>query len=490
MDHTPKVPWGLRACQPAPQHRGVVDVARWREAGLWLQDKDTRTMPIHDPLLAPPALRATLDDAAVVASMLAVEAALARALADAGLISPALGDVIVGCCRPEVFDGVPLDEAAAASGNLAIPLVKHLTAAVSARDPDAARFVHFGATSQDIIDTALVLRMRAALTLAGAGLDRAIRSARSLVIAHRDTAMIGRTWMQQALPITFGLKMAGALDALARHRTRLEAARTAALSLQFGGAVGTLASLGDHAPAVVSALARHLDLAAPTLPWHGHRDRLFDVAAVLAGLTTTAAKIARDLALMGQTEIGEVVEGGGLGRGGSSTMPHKRNPVRAAAILSAAHQTPGLLATMAIAGMGEHERALGGWQAEWRALPDLMLLSGGAIATLADLLETLDVVPARMAANLGQTGGLVMAEAVQMALAPLIGRMVAHERLDAAVREAGRSGRIFADVLASDPIIATHLDREAIESLLDPANYLGTISQAIDRVLDETATDG
>jgi 3-carboxy-cis,cis-muconate cycloisomerase len=401
----------------------------------------------------------------------------------------AQAETIAACCMVELMDSAALSEAAASAGNLAIPLVRQLTALVAARDAEASRYVHFGATSQDIIDTALVLQMRAALTLIRADLDRAIRAARTLVVDHRATTMVGRTWMQQALPITFGLKMAGTLDALARHRLRVSQMQARVLVLQFGGAAGTLASLGAAGPAISAALARHLDLPEPALPWHGHRDRMFDCAGVLAGLTATAGKVARDLALMGQTEVAEVAEGGAPGRGGSSTMPHKRNPIRAAAILAAAHQTPGLVATIAMAGPGEHERALGGWQAEWRAMPELIRLSGGAISQLADLLETLEVMPEGMAASLATTGGLIMAEAVQMALAPALGRLVAHERLEGAVRESAATGRPFIDVLAADSVIAAHLDRDALAALIDPAHYLGATALFIDRVLADTALD-
>jgi len=302
--------------------------------------------------------------------------------------------------------------------------------------------------------------------------------------------MAGRTWLQQALPITFGLKMAGTLDALMRHRDRLAEARPRILSLQFGGAAGTLASLGDKGPEVARLLAGRLNLTLPDTPWHGQRDRILEAASLMAGLVATSAKVARDVALMMQTEIGEVLEPSAPGRGGSSTMPHKRNPALSATILGAAGLAPQLLATIAVGGSGEHERFAGGWQSEWLALPELARLTGGVVAKLAELLEGLEVKPERMAANLAATRGLLMAEAVQMALAPDLGRLVAHDRIEAACRTAVWEGRDLLDVLAEDPQIAAHADRDRLAALLDPAHYLGAAGAFVDRVLARYAGIG
>ncbi len=332
------------------------------------------------------------------------------------------------------------------------------------------------------MDTGLVLQLREAFKVIEADLARAMAAAAALAKAHRDTPMAGRTWLQQALPITFGLKMAGTLDALMRHRDRLAEASPRILSLQFGGAAGTLASLGDKGPEVARLLAERLNLTLPDTPWHGQRDRILEAASLMAGLVATGAKVARDVALMMQTEIGEVLEPAAPGRGGSSTMPHKRNPALSATILGAAGLAPQLLRHRG-GRAGEHERFAGGWQSEWLALPELARLTGGVVAKLAELLEGLEVKPERMAANLAATRGLLMAEAVQMALAPDLGRLVAHDRIEAACRTAVGEGRDLLDVLAEDPQIAAHAGRDRLAALLDPAHYLGAAGTFVDRVL-------
>jgi 3-carboxy-cis,cis-muconate cycloisomerase len=268
-----------------------------------------------------------------------------------------------------------------------------------------------------------------------------------------------------------------------RHRDRMAEARPRILALQFGGAAGTLASLGDRGPDVARLLAARLDLSLADTPWHGQRDRILEAAGLMAGVVATAAKVARDVTLMMQTEIGEVLEPAAPGRGGSSTMPHKRNPTVSATILGAAGIAPQLLAAIAAGGAGEHERFAGGWQSEWMALPELARLTGGVLSRLAELLEGLDVRPDRMAANLAATDGLLMAEAVQMALAPALGRLVAHDRIEAACRRAVGEGRALLDVLAADDEIVGHAPRERLADLLDPAGYLGAAGVFVDRVL-------
>lgn len=442
------------------------------------------------PLFGSPAMEAVWSDEAAVVAMLTFEAALAVAEGDAGVIpASAVVPINAGCMMLEV-DMAALAEAAGIAGNTAIPLVKMATAKVAESDPEAAKWVHYGATSQDVMDSGLVLQLRDAFKVIEADLVRAMAAAAILAKAHRDTPMAGRTWLQQALPITFGLKMAGTLDALMRHRDRLAEARPRILSLQFGGAAGTLASLGDKGPEVARLLAERLNLTLPDTPWHGQRDRILEAASLMAGLVATSAKVARDVALMMQTEIGEVLEPSAPGRGGSSTMPHKRNPALSATILGAAGLAPQLLATIAVGGSGEHERFAGGWQSEWLALPELARLTGGVVAKLAELLEGLEVKPERMAANLAATRGLLMAEAVQMALAPDLGRLVAHDRIEAACRTAVGEGRDLLDVLAEDPQIAAHADRDRLAALLDPAHYLGAAGAFVDRVLARYAGIG
>ncbi|PTM61497.1 3-carboxy-cis,cis-muconate cycloisomerase [Phreatobacter oligotrophus] len=441
------------------------------------------------PLFGSPAMEAVWSDEAAVVAMVAFETALAAAQAEAGIVPPTAAAAIAAT-DPAALDVAALAEAAGVAGNTAIPLVKMLTALVTTADPDAAKWVHYGATSQDAMDTGLVLQLREAFKVIEADLARAMAAAATLARAHRDTPMAGRTWLQQALPITFGLKMAGTLDALMRHRDRLAEARPRILSLQFGGAAGTLASLGDKGPEVARLLAGRLNLSLPDTPWHGQRDRILEAASLMAGLVATSAKAARDVALMMQTEIGEVLEPAAPGRGGSSTMPHKRNPALSATILGAAGLAPQLLATIAAGGAGEHERFAGGWQSEWLALPELARLTGGVVAKLAELLEGLEVKPERMAANLAATRGLLMAEAVQMALAPDLGRLVAHDRIEAACRTAVAEGRDLIDVLAEDPQITAHAGRDRLAALLDPAHYLGAAGTFVDRVLARYAGIG
>ncbi|KAF7959312.1 3-carboxy-cis,cis-muconate cycloisomerase [Cupriavidus sp. UYMU48A] len=425
-----------------------------------------------------PAVLATFSDTGTVRCMLAVEAALARAESRCGVVPAAAATTISEVCTDTaVIDLDALAQAAVAAGNLAIPFVKQLTAAVAARDADAARYVHWGATSQDIIDTALVLQLAEALPLLQADLLALGNACAGLAASHRDTPMVGRTWLQHALPTTFGLKAAGWLDALRRDLCRLDASRAHACALQFGGAAGTLASLGPSAPAVARELAAELKLDLPVLPWHAHRDRLVEVAAVLGMLTGTLGKMARDISLMMQTEVAEVAEPSGPGRGGSSTMPHKRNPVGCAAVLTAAVRVPPLVATMLSGMVQEHERALGGWQAEWDTLPQIVTLAAGALRQMGEVVTGLQVDAARMRTNLDLTHGLILGEAAMLELGGRIGRLEAHHVVEQASRRAVAQGSTLRDALAQtlgeNPAYAGLLDAAALDRLADPANYAG-----------------
>ena len=422
---------------------------------------------------------------ATVQAMLDVEAALARASAKAGVIPVNAVDAIVAACNADHIDAAALMTGAAAGGNLAIPLVKQLTAVVKARDEQAAKYVHWGATSQDIIDTGVVLQLRAALYLIDADLRELSASLATQAQTHRATPMIGRTWLQQALPITLGLKFAQWLDAITRHRTRLAELRSRALVLQFGGAAGTLASLRDKALPAAQALADDLGLPLPALPWHTQRDRIAEAASFLGMLTGTLGKIARDISLMMQTELGEVAEPAAAGKGGSSTMPHKRNPVGCAAVLTAATRAPNLVATVFAGMVQEHERALGGWQAEWDALPDLARLTAGALANVKGIVPGLEVNADRLAANLNATNGLVLGEAVMLALGDAIGRLDAHKLVERASKAAVANGQSLYDVLAADETVARHLSPEQLKPLLDPANYVGQAQAFVDAALDQ-----
>lgn len=420
---------------------------------------------------------------ACVQGMLDFEAALARAESHAGVIPAAAVEPIRKACVSERIDLQALAEAAAAAGNLAIPLVKQLTAAVTGDDKEAAKYVHWGATSQDAIDTGLVLQLRRALDLIDADLDVLADGLAELVQHHADTVMIGRTWMQHALPVTFGLKAAGWLDAVLRHQERLQALRPRVLALQFGGAAGTLASLGGKGMQVAQALAEELQLQLPDTPWHASRDRMAEVGAVLGMLTGTLGKMARDLSLQMQTEVAELGEPAGEGRGGSSTMPHKRNPVGCAAVLACAARVPALVSTMLSGMVQEHERALGGWQAEWDTLPDIAQLAAAALQQMRQVVAGLNVDAGRMRANLDTTQGLIMAEAVMLALGAKLGRLQAHHLVEDACRRAVASGKHLREVLAQDAAISAELNIEQIDKLLDPANYLGQAREFGERVL-------
>ncbi len=418
-----------------------------------------------------------------VQRMLDFEAALTRGLACEEVIPTSAVAPLLACCDASAYDLTALALAARDAGNLAIPLVKQLTARVAERDADAARYVHWGSTSQDVIDTGMVLQLRDALDLITVELAELADVLAGLAHRHRTTPMMGRTWMQHALPITFGLKAAGWLDALMRHQQRLAEMRARLCVLQFGGATGTLASLGDRGLAVAHAVAAALDLPLPHLPWHAHRDRFAEFATTLGLLTGTLGKIARDIALQNQTEVAELSEPVAVGRGGSSTMPHKRNPVGCAAVLAVAVRVPALVSTLLSAMPNEHERALGGWQAEWDTLPEIASLCAAALTQLRDVAEGLRVDTVRMRKNMELTQGLVMAEPVSLALAAEFGRARAHEIVESACHTAIDSGQHLQQVLQMDARVASVLGPERLAALFDPLSYTGEATAFVDRVL-------
>lgn len=440
-------------------------------------------MRLLDPLFRWQAVEDIFSDRARIQSMLEFEAALARAEAGVGAIPASAAAPIAAKCRAELFDFKALAQATALAGNLAIPLVKQLTALVAAEDKEAARYVHWGATSQDAIDTGFVLQARRALELIAEELERFSEILARLAQQHRDTTLPARTWLQQALPTTLGLRVVGWLDAVDRHRVRLAETRSRTLVLQFGGAVGTLAALGEKGMVVAKALGEELKLPVPAVPWHAHRDRVAEIATTLGLCTGTLGKIARDLSLEAQTEVAEIFEPAGPGRGGSSTMPHKRNPVTAAVVLAAATRVPALAGAMLSAMVQEQERGLGGWHAEWETLPEIISLTAGALHHLADTVDSLDINADKMRANLEITHGLIFAEAVQMVLAKQMGRLPAHELVEAACKRAQKQKQHLRDVLAEEPKIKQHLDKKELERLFDPARYLGVAGELIDRVL-------
>jgi 3-carboxy-cis,cis-muconate cycloisomerase len=417
-------------------------------------------------------------DAAWLQAMLDAEAALARALERAGLAPAGAGAAVTQAAREDRFDAGQIGAQAALTGNPVPPLVRALTAAV----PGFARpAVHQGATSQDILDTAAMLLARRAAEVIEADLAAAAAGAARLAAEHSGTVMAGRTLLQQAVPVTFGLVAAGWLTAVDEARARLAAVRRDRLAAQLGGAAGTLASLGPAGPGVAGSFAEELGLPAPVLPWHADRLRVIELAAALAGVCAALGKVARDVTLLAQSEVGEVSEGDPPDgpSGGSSAMPHKRNPVAAVVILGCARRAPGLLGTLAAAAEHEHQRAAGAWHSEWEPLADLLRLTGSAASWSGSLLAGLRVDAARMAANLAAARGLPMAEHLTAVLAPALGRLAAHDLIARASRRAVEDGRALADVLLgtpefAGPIRAAGLTELQVTDALEPSSYLGS----------------
>ncbi|MEA2977044.1 MAG: 3-carboxy-cis,cis-muconate cycloisomerase [Alphaproteobacteria bacterium] len=442
------------------------------------------------PLFSSAAMQTVVEDRARLQRMLDFEAALARAEAALGVIPATAAAAIAGACQADRYDIAAIGQAAVAAGNIAIPLIKALTAEVAKSDAEAARYVHWGATSQDVIDTALVLELRAAIDALTTDLDRAINAFTTLTGRNRRLPTVARTWLQHALPMPFGLKLAGYAAALARSRDRLKRLRKEALMLQFGGAAGTLAALGDRGLDVTEKLAALLDLPAPEAPWHSHRDRLAEVASTLAILAGTCGKIARDVGLLMQTEVGEAFEPAEPGRGGSSTMPQKRNPTAAAAALAAATIAPQLAATIFAAQVQEHERALGGWQAEWPIFPALALVVSGGLQAVVDIAEGMEIDGARMRSNLDLAQGLIMAEAVSMGLAAKIGKADAHQLVEELAKKAIAEKRNLQEVMSEDPRIAAQLSASDLAKLFEPMAYQGAAQTFIDRLVTSTKSRG
>jgi 3-carboxy-cis,cis-muconate cycloisomerase len=444
------------------------------------------------------------DDAAWLQAMLDAEAGLARALERAGLAPAGAGEAVTAAARAGNFDPNELGGLAALTGNPVPGLARALARQVP---QTAVSAVHRGATSQDIVDTAAMLLAKRAIDVIAADLARAADAAAGLATAHRDSIMIGRTLLQQAVPVTFGLVAAGWLTSLDEARAGLDSVGPR-LAVQFGGAAGTLASLGEAGQRVTALLATELGLAVPVLPWHTDRLRIIDLGTALARVAAVLGKIARDVTLLAQSEVGEVSEGGGPAearadqrgadqqapaasprRGGSSAMPHKRNPVASIAILGCTRQVPGLLATLAAASEQELQRAAGAWHAEWEPLTALLRLTGSASSWAADLLPGLVVDTSRMAANLAATKGLPLAEHVSSLLAGVLGGAQAHDLVAEAGARATSAGLPLRDVLLAVPRLEERLSSagitaEQIDSALEPSGYLGATDAFITAAID------
>ncbi|MHA1190270.1 MAG: 3-carboxy-cis,cis-muconate cycloisomerase [Alphaproteobacteria bacterium] len=432
------------------------------------------------PIFVSPAMQMAFSDEAFLQTMLDFEAALATAEAECGIIPELCVDSICKACVSSHYNINEIGRQSALAGNPAIPLVKALTKNVGG---DAARYVHWGATSQDVIDTALMIMARRGLLLLSENLARAISATISLAETHRATVMPGRTLLQHALPITFGAKAAGWLIGLITARRTVRRLNDECIALQFAGAVGTLAALGSDGAKVRAALSRILNLPDPGGPWHSERSRFAEIATGLGHVSGLLSKIATDIMLMMQSEVGEAFEPTAPGRGGSSTMPHKRNPVASAAIRANHRRIAGLVATMLMTMESEHERAPGAWAAEWDTLREIFRLAGGSAASASQTLGGLEINPQAMADNLARTGGLVMAESLMMALAALVGKSDAHQIVEAASRTAIAENSHLAAVASQDSAITVHLSQPQIDAALAPDAYLGTTDQTIDHAL-------
>ncbi|MDV6842713.1 3-carboxy-cis,cis-muconate cycloisomerase [Pseudomonas aeruginosa] len=413
---------------------------------------DVPANQLFDAYFTAAPMRAVFSDRGRLQGMLDFEAALARAEARTGVVPATAVAPIEAACRAELYDPLALAEAVATAGNSAIPLVKALGRQVAAGDAEAERYVHLGATSQDAMDSGLVLQLRRALALLEQDLQRLAEVLADQAERHADTPLAGRTWLQHATPVTLGMKLAGLLGALTRHRQRLRELRPRLLVLQFGGASGTLAALGEQALPVAAALAEELGLALPEQPWHTQRDRLVEFASVLGLVAGSLGKFGRDVSLLMQTEAGEVFEPGSVC---IAAMPQ------------------------------EHERSLGLWHAEWETLPELCCLVAGALQQAIGLLEGLEVDAQRMRRNLGLTHGLVLAEAVSIALARRIGREAAHHLVEQCCRRAVEQRRELRAVLGEEARVSAELSGDELDRLLDPAHYLGQARAWVERALAE-----
>ncbi len=427
-------------------------------------------------------------DHALLKYMIQAEVALAKAQAQVGVIPESAAAIIADVANTQGIQAIDFENLAIATGlagNIAIPFVKQFTAAVKAVDEDASRYVHWGATSQDILDTACILQARDALDIVEFQLRQAYVASLELTEKYRAEVMIGRTWLQQALPITFGHKAARWASGFKRDLDRLEQMKARVLTVQLGGAVGSLASLLDQGSKVIEAYAVQLNLSVPTCTWHAERDRIIEIAGFLAIVVGNTGKMARDWSLMMQTEIAEVFEPNAKGRGGSSTMPHKRNPVAAASILAAANRVPALMSSIYQSMVQEHERSLGSWHAEWLALPEIFQLCAGALQRTVEVLQGLEVNRKNMQRNIETTQGLIMAEAVMMALAPKMGRLNAHHLVEKACKHAVAEQRHLYDVVSEVDEVQQYFNLEELRLIFKPESYLGNIQDQIDAVLKE-----
>ncbi|MFV8375838.1 3-carboxy-cis,cis-muconate cycloisomerase [Flavobacterium sp. LB1P71] len=432
-------------------------------------------MSLYNQLFYSKEVDAMFSDSEAIAQMLRVEVTLAKAQANKGLFSKAIAETIESNCSASEIDIEKLKIDIALGGNAAIPLVKQLTQIVKNKDIEAAKYVHLGATSQDIVDTAMVLQIQEYIVW----LDKKINLLEGLLIAltqkHRQTIMIGRTLLQQAKPTTFGFKTAGWLEAITRSKQRLQEIQKRVLVVQLGGAVGN--GNTNISTEIQEEFARLLGLS-PSFTWHSHRDNLAEIASILGILSGSLGKIAKDISLLMQTEVGEVFEGAADGKGGSSTMPHKRNPVTCAAILANTNRLPHLVASILSAMPQEHERSAGLWHSEWEVLTEIMQLTAGSVEKSIALIEGLEVDENRMLANLELTKGLIYAENLALALAQEIGKSAAHEWIENACKKAIQEKKHLKEV-----VLEMNIEIADLDSLFDPKKSIGLSLELIDQVV-------
>ena len=435
---------------------------------------------IFRDIFSTPAMRRVFSDENRIQRYLDIEAALARAQARLGIIPREAAEEIARQALVEKFDLAKLKARTEIIGYPVLPVVEQLVALCANH---LGEWAHWGATTQDITDTAAVLQVREALALVDDDLKAISESLAALAARYRDTPMAGRSNLQQAVPITFGFKVAVVLAALDRHRARLRELRPRVLVGEFGGAAGTLASLGKRGLEVQAVLCQELGLGQPEIAWHTVRDGFAEVACFLGLVTGTLGKIATDVKLLMQTEVGEVFEPFVPGRGSSSTMPQKRNPIACNYILACTSVVRQNVAALLEAMVEDHERSTGPWEIEWIALPEIFLLAAGALSQARKMLAGLQVDEKRMRANLDLTGGLINSEAVMMGLAPHIGRQHAHDLVYDLCQKSAQTGRPLIEFLSENSEISRHLDRSALAKLVDPANYLGLSGEMVDRLL-------
>ncbi len=439
---------------------------------------------IYGALWGTAEMRALFSDATQLQLMLDVESALARAEAKLGLMPLQVAETITKAAR---VDNLSIERIAEGARETGVPIPALVSELGRLAGEEAARFIHLGATTQDILDTALVLQMRRALGYLRRDLVALARTLARRASEYRNTPMAGRTHLQHAVPVTFGLKCAVWASPLAAHVERLDQAARRSQVVQFGGAAGTLAAVGTNGVAVTEALAHELGLGVPDLPWHVVRDSVAEIVALLGLVCGSLSKFALDVSLLMQTEVAEVFEPHAPGRGGSSTMPQKRNPVASEYIIAAARGVHALVPLMLTAMAQDHERGTGSWQSEALALPQCFVLCAGAIAHALATADGMTVDSARMRRNLELGGGLIMAEAAARGLAPMLGRAAAHHVLQRASDHAIAEGKTLAQALRDDAEVRAHLSDEQIDRLTDPAAYLGSAGAFVDRVVARIA---